>query len=671
MHDDGHGNKSEAFNAFDDIPLNPRTEETLGSVVLKRYGRRDVLKHALATSALGLLFGLPSNRSGAAEAAAAESRYRFSEVEAGVDRTHHVADGHSSEILLRWGDPVFEDAPAFDPRHQSVEKQLRQFGYNNDFIGFVPLNGEATRGLLCVNHEYTNEEVMFPGIGRQDRRDFAGMTRELAEIEMAAHGATIIEIERSGDTWKPVLASRYNRRITPLSTEMTVDGPAAGHARLKTAADRSGRRVIGTLNNCAGGITPWGTYLMAEENFHGYFWTDRKDDKGKRLKKGLGGVQKESYERYGVPALWHNWGQYHDRFNVDKEPNECNRFGWVVEVNPSDPGSTPVKHSALGRFRHEGAECILSADGHAVVYMGDDARFDYLYRFVSAGTFSQDDRSANMTLLSDGTLSVARFDEDGTMTWLPLVFGEGPLTPENGFESQADVLIDARLAADLLEATPMDRPEDVQPNSTTGRVYVMLTNNHKRKPDQVDAANPRPKNWLGHIIELIPPAQNHTAVSYEWEILVKCGNPKIAGVDAQWHPDTSTDGWFVAPDNCAIDGDGRLWIATDQGKKWRRTGRADGFYGLETDGDLRGQPKLFFRGPVGCEICGPCFTPDDETLFLAVQHPGTDGTKYFEGFNRVSTFEDPATRWPDFDDAMPPRPSVVAIRKPGGGKIGT
>ena len=330
-----------------------------------------------------------------------------------------------------------DDAPAFDPRHQSVEKQLRQFGYNNDFIGFVSLDGEATRGLLCVNHEYTNEEVMFPGIGRQDRKDFAGMTRELAEIEMAAHGATIIEIERSGDTWKPVLASRYNRRITPLSTEMTVDGPAAGHARLKTAADRSGRRVIGTLNNCAGGITPWSTYLMAEENFHGYFWTDRKDDKGKRLKKGLGGVQKDSYARYGVPALWHNWGQYHDRFNVDKEPNECNRFGWVVEVDPSDPGSTPVKHSALGRFRHEGAECILSAGGHAVVYMGDDARFDYLYRFVSAGTFSQDDRSANMTLLSDGTLSVARFDEDGTMTWLPLVFGEGPLTPENGFESQA------------------------------------------------------------------------------------------------------------------------------------------------------------------------------------------------------------------------------------------
>ena len=293
MHDDGHDNKNEAFNAFDDIPLNPRTETTLGSVVLKRYGRREVLKRALATTALGLVFGLPSGPRGAAQAAAADSRYKFTEVEAGIDDTHHVAEGHLSQILLRWGDPVFEDAPAFDPRDQSAEKQLRQFGYNNDFIGFVPLNEEGSRALLCINHEYTNEEVMFPGIGRQDRKDFADMTRELAEIEMAAHGGTIIEIELARDSWKPVLDSRYNRRITPLSTEMSVDGPAAGHARMKTAADPSGRRVIGTLNNCAGGITPWGTYLMAEENFHGYFWTEQTDDKGKRLRKGLGGGSAE------------------------------------------------------------------------------------------------------------------------------------------------------------------------------------------------------------------------------------------------------------------------------------------------------------------------------------------------------------------------------------------
>ncbi|MGI9412201.1 MAG: PhoX family protein [Hyphomicrobiales bacterium] len=671
MHDDGHGNKSEAYDAFDDIPLNPRLEDTLGTVMLARYGRREVIKHALATTAASLVFGSLTAQLGEAQAAGPESRYRFSELEAGIDEHHHVAEGHSSRILLRWGDPVFAEAPAFDPHNQSAERQLLQFGYNNDFIGFFPLGDDGTRALLCVNHEYTNEEVMFPGIGRQDKRDFADMTRELVDIEMAAHGATVIEIELVDDTWRPVLNSRYNRRITPLSTKMAVDGPAAGHPRLKTAADPSGRRVTGTLNNCAGGVTPWGTYLMAEENFHGYFWTDRKDDNGKRLTKGLGGNQQKSYERYGVPANWQNWGRYHDRFNIDREPNECNRFGWVVEVDPTDPGSTPVKHSALGRFRHEGAECILADDGRAVVYMGDDARFDYLYRFVSDGRFTADDRAANMRLLSEGTLSVARFDEDGTMTWLPLVFGQGALTPEAGFESQADILIDTRLAADVLGATPMDRPEDVQPNPRNGRVYVMLTNNHKRKPGEENGANPRAENWLGHIVELTPPGGDHTADSYRWEILVKCGNPGIAGVGAQWHPDTGPNSWFASPDNCAVDGAGRLWVATDQGKNWNRTGRSDGLYGLETEGGLRRQPKLFFRCPVGGELCGPCFTPDDETLFLAVQHPGTDGTKHYKGFERASTFEDPATRWPDFDPKMPPRPSVVAIRRTGGGKIAT
>ena len=393
MHDDGHGNKSEAFNAFDDIPLNPRTEETLGSVVLKRYGRRDVLKHALATSALSLVLGLPSNRSGAAEAAAAESRYRFSEVEAGVDRTHHVADGHSSEILLRWGDPVFEDAPAFDPRDQSVEKQLRQFGYNNDFIGFVPLNGDATRGLLCVNHEYTNEEVMFPGIGRQDRKDFAGMTRELAQIEMAAHGATIIEIERSGDTWKPVLASRYNRRITPLSTEMTVDGPAAGHARLKTAADRSGRRVIGTLNNCAGGITPWGTYLMAEENFHGYFWTGQEGREGQAAEERASEANRsEQLQTLRCPLATGIAGAVITTASMStrNRTNPTASAGWSRSTR-SDPGiDAGETHGAWDVSGMKAPNAILSEDGHAVVYMGDDARFDYLYRFVSSGRFDSE-----------------------------------------------------------------------------------------------------------------------------------------------------------------------------------------------------------------------------------------------------------------------------------------
>lgn len=659
-----HTTRAAAFEAFDDVPCNPRIDNTIGDVIQQRLGRRDVLKGALATGvAATLIPAVPLS------ASAARDRFAFAEAEAGIDETHHVADGYRADILIRWGDPVLADAPPFDPQAQSARSQLMQFGYNNDFVGFVPIDGGSDRGLLCVNHEYTSEEVMFPGIsGRQDKNDFADMTGGLVDIEMAAHGATIIEIALREERWEPVLDSPWNRRLSAHS-EMLADGPAAGHVRLRTAQDPSGYRIAGTLNNCAGAITPWGTYLMAEENFHGYFWTDEKDADGERLTEGLGGERRTSFERYGVPGNWQCWGRYHDRFNVDVEPNEQNRFGYVVEVDPLDPASTPVKHTALGRFRHEGASTIVNRDGRVVTYMGDDARFEYLYRFVSHGRYDPEDRAANMSLLASGTLSVARFDADGTMRWLPLVFGEGPLVPENGFESEADVLIDARLAADALEATPMDRPEDVECNPATGLVYVMLTNNADREAGDENAANPRADNRFGHVVELSPPDGDHAADVFAWDFLLLCGDPSLAEVGARWHPATTDAGWFGSPDNCAFDAQGRLWIATDQGDKWTRTGHADGLYGVETQGDLRGRSKLFFRCPVGAELCGPCFTPDDETLFVAVQHPATDGAADFAGFERPSTFEDPATRWPDFDPAMPPRPAVVAIRRIGGGRI--
>ena len=332
-----------------------------------------------------------------------------------------------------------------------------------------------------------------------------------------------------------------------------------------------------------------------------------------------------------------------------------------------DPTSTPVKHTALGRFRHEGAETTVSSDGRLVVYMGDDNRFDYQYKYVSGGKVS-DDRAANAKLLSDGTLYVARFDEDGTVTWLPLTHGTGPLTAENGFNDQGDVMIDTRIAADLLGATPMDRPEDAQPRGD-GTAYIMLTNNTKRTEDEVNAANPRADSSFGHIIEIKEDGGNHAATQGRWSILVKCGDPSVSDVGAQWNPETSENGWFGSPDNCAIDADGRLWVSTDQGSNWAKTGKSDGLYAVETEGEARGTSKLFFRCPVGGEMCGPYFTDDGETLFVAVQHPGTDGTKNIPGFERESTFEDPATRWPDFDPKMPPRPAVVVVTKQGGGKI--
>ena len=665
--DDGFSTKSAAFEASDDTPASPGAAETIGNVLAQRYARRDVVTGALGVCVATALFA-PAALKASAQSQSKAS-FRFKELDAGIDTTHHVAADHEADVLLRWGDPLFADAPAFDPENQTPGAQLKQFGYNNDYVAFFPLNTETSRGLLCVNHEYTNEELMFAGLGRQDLVDFKDMTRTLVDIEMAAHGVSIVEIALHAGRWQVEQSSTRNRRISPLQTTMQVDGPAAGHDRLRTKADPTGRAIIGTLNNCAGGQTPWGTYLTAEENFHGYFWTDQQDAKGHRARRDVGGALRASYDRYGVPGNWHCWGRFHERFNVDKEPNEPFRFGWIVEIDPSDPISVPTKHTALGRFRHEGAETVINKDGRIVVYSGDDAGFEYVYRFVSTRSYQPGEKAANMALLSQGTLAVARFDADGTIHWLPLVHGHGPLTVENGFASQADVLIDARLAADALGATPMDRPEDVQPNEKSGKVYVMLTNNHRRRAGKVDAANPRSRNLFGHVIEMSPPNQDHAADAFGWDILLKGGNPDVGFIGAQWHPQTSASGWFASPDNCTIDADGRLWIATDQGKHWGLTGKADGLYGVETDGDLRGLSRLFFRVPVGAEMCGPCFTPNNDTLFLAVQHPGADGTKTFKPFAGTSTYDTPATRWPDFKPDMPPRPSIVAVRRTDGRRI--
>jgi secreted PhoX family phosphatase len=313
-------------------------------------------------------------------------------------------------------------------------------------------------------------------------------------------------------------------------------------------------------------------------------------------------------------------------------------------------------------MKHEGAYALVNRDGRVVVYTGDDERFDYVYRFVSRRAYDPANRAANADLLDDGTLSVARYNADGTLDWLPLMHGEGPLTAANGFASQADVLIETRRAADALGATKMDRPEDVEADPKTNKVYLMLTNNTRRV--ETDAANPRAANAFGHIIEMTPPDRDHAAARCAWEILLRCGDPSVAAVGATFNAATSRDGWFGMPDNCAVDHMGRLWIATD-GNSAKATGRTDGVWALETEGALRGTGKLFFRCPAGAELCGPAFTPDDETLFVAVQHPGESES------GAPATFENPATRWPDFRAGMPPRPSILAITKRGGGRIAT
>jgi secreted PhoX family phosphatase len=651
--------RSQAAEAAEDAGSNGSANPTFGDVVAARFDRRDLLRGLLGVGAIAAVVTPRALAAGAAQAAQGPgTRFPFEEIEAGSDAHHHVAPGHDADILIRWGDPVLPGAPAFDPRNQTPAAQAQQFGYNNDFVGYFPMPGAAdpaAHGLLVVNHEYTNEELMFPGLGRQDTKaaDFKGMTRDLVDIEMAAHGGSVVEIRRQDGRWTVVPDSRYARRITA-TTPMVLTGPAAGTERVKTAADPTGRAALGMINNCAGGTTPWGTWLTCEENINYYFSGALP----------AGSPEAANHKRFNLPASAYAWGRYHERFDVAHEPNEPNRFGWVVEIDPFDPTSVPKKRTALGRFKHEGAAGIVARGGQYVIYQGDDERFDYVYKFVTTGRADSGDRD----LLDSGTLHVARFDADGRGTWMPLVFGQGPLTPENGFASQGDVVIGARLAADRLGATKMDRPEDVEANPKTGKVYVMLTNNGKRKADGVDAANPRADNRFGHIVELTPDDGDHAAPGFTWEILVRCGDPGIASVGATFSSATTKDGWFGMPDNCAVDGLGRLWVATD-GNAPSRTGRNDGIWAMETEGAARGTGKHFFRVPHGAEMCGPYFTPDDTTFFVAVQHPGEADEEDPKAV--PATFEAPATRWPDFDPAMPPRPAVLTITKRGGGRVGT
>ena len=377
--------------------------------------------------------------------------------------------------------------------------------------------------------------------------------------------------------------------------------------------------------------------------------------------------ESRNHLRYGVDGdsrFYPAWARHFSRFDIEQEPNEPNRFGWVVEFDPCVPNSQPVKRTALGRMKHEGAGIVVNHDGRVVIYCGDDERFEYVYRFVTRRPYDASNPKSARNLLDEGTLSVARFDATGVVEWLPLVFGHGPLNPSNGFDSQADVLIEARRAADLLGATPMDRPEDVEPSPINGRVYVILSNNSKRTPDQTDAANPRAENVHGHVLELIPPgdtnALDHAADHFEWNVFLRGGNPRNAEDAAECHSNVTDAGWVSCPDNAAFDSRGRLWMTTDGASE--TAGAAEGIYVCETDGEDRARTRLFFQGPRGSELTGVCLTPDDRALFVSVQHPGEEAD---------SDFDNPSTRWPDFNPALPPRPAVVVIEQRHRHAIGT
>ncbi|WP_244931293.1 PhoX family phosphatase [Nocardioides sp. W7] len=583
------------------------------------------------------------------------SRATFTSVPPNKQDAIVVPDGFRHHVVARWGDPVVAGAPRFNAWRQTPEAAAKQFGFNCDYVGLVHPGDRSGRMLLVVNHEYTTADLMFP----------AGVYDDATKIriEMQNHGMSVLGVApgRSRGSWVPVdpRRSRQNRRIT-IDTEFELTGPAAGHRQLRTTSDPTGRKVLGTLNNCAGGTTPWGTVLSGEENFNQYF-----DASGP-----LDPAYAASYARYGISGSGRGWSSVDPRFDLTTDPHEPFRFGWVVELDPTDPDSTPRKHTMLGRFKHEGANVAIARDGRAVAYLGDDERGDYLYKFVSRDRFdprkTRRAKAHNLTLLEHGTLYVAKLTGDGTAdgvydgtgTWIPLASDTRSYVPGM---SVAEVLIHTRLAADKVSPTRMDRPEDVEPNPVNGKVYLALTNNSNRgsASQPADEANPltssqtRPAlgaplrtqsgNRNGYVLEFTEARDDHAAKTFAWNLFLVCGDPAaqetyFGGFDkSQVSP-------ISCPDNVAFDPAGNLWISTDGNV----LGSNDGVFRVPVAGRSRGHVQQFATVPLGAEACGPLISPDGRSLFIAVQHPGEVD---------VATFESPASTWPHTDAF--PRPSVV------------
>ncbi|WP_372885847.1 PhoX family phosphatase [Shimia sp.] len=621
-----------SFDDHDEV-INPGPETTgFDEIVERALSRRGFLGGVMSFGLGSFLIGTTSM----SRAALAGDRFGFAQVAANSADTITLPEGFDWAPLVLWGDPLWSDVHAFDDASRgTAASQARAFGDNNDGMSFFTRGG---RSVMAVNNEYTNRRILW---GNRPGAEPAGA--EDVEKGMMAHGVSIFEVARdAGGAWQVVKDSAFNRRITP-RTEMQLTGPAAGHALMKTQADPTGTRALGTWNNCGNGETPWGTYLTCEENFNGYF---SAEDETHEVSAEL--------KRYGVSARdWgYGWASVDGRFDVSKHPNEPNRAGYVVEIDPFDPTSMPKKRTALGRFKHENAAVVIAPDGRAVVYLGDDERGEFLYRFVSRGVYSA--TGDNGDLLDSGTLYVARFRDDLTGEWLAL-------TPETTGMSEAEICIHTRQAASKVGATTMDRPEWVAVNPGKVEAYVALTNNKHRgtKPNRGGDAtpaggpNPRVENHYGQIARWIPDDEDHAAPGFEWNLFALAGNPAVHD-DAYGGSDNINAGnMFNAPDGMAFDQTGLLWIQTDG--KYSNQGD---FAGMGNNqmlcGDTAtGEIRRFMVGPRECEVTGLCWSADRRTMFVGIQHPGEKGDSHF----------------PQGGDSLP-RSGVFAIRRRDGGVIG-
>nr|VVV05519.1 hypothetical protein AW0309160_02999 [Aliivibrio wodanis] len=613
-------------------------ESDFSNMVNARLSRRGFL---IGTAAAGAGAFLALNPVAKAIAGSMDSSLlNFEAIATSTSDSIILPKGYSSSTLMSWGDPIFANAPQFNPNgKQDSKAQALQFGDNTDGMSVFPLSND--RAILAVNNEYTNYEYLFEHQGK-------AMTADDVLKAQAAVGITIVEIAKKNGQWVMDPTGKANRRITA-NTEMKMTGSAAGHNLLKTKADPTGKKVLGTFNNCANGETPWGTYLTCEENFNDFFGSEQNaaltaDDK-----------------RYGINAeqsdyQWHN---FDERFDVSKNPNEPNRFGWVVEIDPNDPTSTPLKRTALGRFKHENAALVVNDDGHVVVYLGDDDRGEHLYKFVSKGKYQEGNNSANRDLLEDGTLYVAKFAMkenklEGDGQWLELTYGKNGLTKENGFNSQAEVMIFARRAATQVGATTMDRPEWVAVHPDKKHVFCTLTNNKYRgvrEGQEIDGVNPRAENHYGQIVRWAPTNANHVSDTFQWDLYLIAGNPTVhkgnlyAGSD-----NINKDNMFNSPDGIGFDKAGRLWIQTDGNYSNKGDFAGQGNNQMLCGDPNTGEVRRFLTGPIGCEITGLTFSEDQKTMFVGVQHPS--GHFPQGGSNK-------------------PRSTIVMITKENGGVIGS
>ena len=664
------------------------TSEYFGSILDRRLSRRNFLASSSAAAAVS---ALPSIAFSAVNKTPVQKAVATAIEPTRVDAIT-LAAGLRSDLLIRAGDALFDGVAALDGKAMqslswlndgAAARQEKLFGTNNDALAFFPLGDRASSGVLCVNHEYVMADLSFSewpkaGPNRAAERQAWIKKRPQAVAWMqAAHGVSVIEIERTSKGWKTRSGGRLTRRITA-NTPMEICGPARGHELMRTNADPSGTVALGTFANCAGGKTPWGTYLTAEENIQDYFgsaksWSDATNDS----------ATVEAHRRWPLrERSAYGWDLVDSRFDVRKEPREALRHGWIVEIDPQQPTAPPKKRTALGRFCHEGANTILTRDGRVAAYMGDDAKFEYVYKFVSRDRYNPANRAANLDLLDHGTLYVARFDASGQGVWLPLLHDEnGPLNSRNGFSSQAEVVIKCRAAADLLGATPMDRPEDVEPSPITGHVYMALTKNDERQNTSKtvngrtvnlgpNAANPRPRNDFGHIVELIEEKSDAASTRFSWNLFLLAGDPRhtqakfITDASAITASELNREDVYYAgyhdrakvspiacPDNLGFDPTGRLWVVTDAD-----TGLIgnNGCYVVPTSGPDRGYLRQVVSAPIGAEICGCEFTPDGRTLFLSIQHPGEGGS-----------VDAPVSHWPDGGD-LPARSAVIAISREDG-----